>query len=300
MDYRACIQQSIDYIETHLKQQMAVEELAALVGFSSYHYYRVFDAYVGLPVMEYIRCRRIAHAAAELASSRRILDIALDYGFDTHAGFTRAFSRIYGLSPEKYRFHASGCLPEKVDLMRLAAHYKISGGIIMQPKIMTKSAFKVAGYALETTSEGGENSREIPAFWQRYMLEGWGTVLHEKIAAVSHDEYGICFSTDMQTGRFTYCIGVEVPTFENLPKELITKEVPTANYAVFSTLPAARADFVAAIQNTWRFIYNEWLPTSGYEFAENCADFERYGDTCMGDENLVMEIYIPIKKREER
>jgi AraC-like DNA-binding protein len=61
MNYRACIQASIDYIEEHLKEELTAEGLASIAGFSVYHYSRVFHAYVGKPVMEYIRCRRLAY-----------------------------------------------------------------------------------------------------------------------------------------------------------------------------------------------------------------------------------------------
>ena len=104
----------------------------------------------------------------------------------------------------------------------------------------------------------------------------------------------------MASGKFIYCIGVEVGSYDGLSEELYQREVPAATYAVFSTPPAARAVFVDSIQNTWRYIYNEWLPTSGYEYTEGCADFERYGEACMGDENLTIDICIPIAKREER
>src|SRR4051794_34736340 len=105
VDYRKCIQDSIDYAEEHLQDYLSIEQLASIAGFSPYHYYRVFHVYVGMPVMEYVRRRRLAHAAAELAHGRRIIDIALDYGFDTHNGFAKAFRKIYGCPPENYRMH---------------------------------------------------------------------------------------------------------------------------------------------------------------------------------------------------
>jgi AraC family transcriptional regulator len=126
MNYRACIQESLDYIEDHLKDDLTAETLARIAGFSPYHYYRVFQAYVGKPVMEYIRCRRLAYAVVELAQGRRILDIALDYGFETHNGFSKAFRKLYGCSPETYRLHGTEQVPAKVDLF-LFAQYQLKG-----------------------------------------------------------------------------------------------------------------------------------------------------------------------------
>ncbi len=137
MDHTACIQRTLDYIEDHLKERLSAEELARQAGFSQYHFYKVFHSRTGLPIMDYIRRRRLAHAAADMAGRRNLLEIALDYGFETHAGFTKAFRKTYGLTPEQYRIHATGRVPERVDLAKLA-DYKMSGGMMMRPTIVSK------------------------------------------------------------------------------------------------------------------------------------------------------------------
>ena len=113
MDYRLCIQNSIDYIEEHLQECITVAELANVAGFSPYHYYRVFNAYVGIPVVEYIRRRRLAYAAAELACGRRIIDIAMDYGFDTHNGFAKLFVRRMAVPPNNTVAMSQGRCPKR-------------------------------------------------------------------------------------------------------------------------------------------------------------------------------------------
>lgn len=299
MDYRACIQQSIDYIEIHLKEDITVEELAALAGFSSYHYYKVFQVYVGMPVMKYIRKRRMAYAAIELLNGRKILDIALDYGFDTHAGFTKAFRKSYGVSPEQYRIHGTKWIPEKADLMKLAG-YKIMGGIIMQPKFIVKPAFKIVGYELKTTTSDGKSNEEIPKFWDRYFRESWGKTLHEELDPVSHAEIGACLQPDMKTGNFSYVIGVEVKDFDNVPEGLFKAEINECSYAVFTTPPSDRKNngFINTIQGTLNYIWNEWFPESGYEYAPNGVDFELYDKRSYGYEGIVMDIYMPVVKKE--
>ncbi|WP_322922566.1 AraC family transcriptional regulator [Paenibacillus campi] len=299
MNYRECIQSTIDYIEQHLKQPLRVEELATRSGFSLYHFYKVFQSQTGLPVMEYIRRRRLAYAAADMASTRTLLDIALDYGFETHAGFTKAFRKTYGLSPEQYRMHATGYIPEQVDLAKLA-DYQLIGGMMMRPTFIIKPEFKLAGYALETRVNG-ENMTDIPAFWERYNNENWAHTLHETIQPISHAEYGACIMNDAQSEHFRYVIGVEVDSFAHVPEGLFTTTVPAATYAVFTTPPANRADggFVRAIQGTTTYIYNEWFPSSGYAYASGGVDFEMYDERCYGNDNLVMDIYIPVHKKEQ-
>lgn len=296
MDYRACIQRSIDYIEEHLQDGIGLEDLAALAGFSPYHYCRVFQYSVGISVMDYVRQRRMAHAAAELVTGQRVLDVAVKYGFDTHAGFTKAFRKALGLTPERYRRLGTGCVPAKADLMRLV-EYNIRGGVVMQPKIVFRPSCKIAGFELQTTADGS-NQREIPAFWDRYFAENWCSVLHQQINPVSHHELGICFPSDPATGRFSYVIGVEVENYDRVPAELFRAELPAATYAVFTTPPADRANgqFSAAIQGTWQYIWDEWFPSSGYEYAAGAVDFELYDERSSGDTGLVMDIYVPIRR----
>lgn len=91
------------YIEENLKADIALEELATRAGISLFYFLRVFCENTGSPVRQYIVRRRLAHAASEIASGAKAVDVALAYGFDTHAGFYKAFRRLYGCSPSRYR-----------------------------------------------------------------------------------------------------------------------------------------------------------------------------------------------------
>lgn len=295
MDYRACMQKSVDEIEGHLQEEITVERLAASAGFSPFHFYRIFQAYVGMPVMSYVRYRRLAHAAAELATGTRVLDLALKWGFDTHAGFTRAFVKTFGVTPEHYRLHGTGRIPAPVDLMQLC-DYQLTGGIVMEPKFVTRPAFYVAGYQLRTNSANGESNKEIPAFWQDYMKNHMDT-LHSSFTPVNHNEYGICMDMDIETGEYSYVIGLEVKDPDSVPDQFHKALVPAATYAVFTTPPSDQEGFVAAIQGTWAFIYEQWFPASGYEYAPGCADFELYDERCMGETGKQIDIYLPVVKK---
>lgn len=297
MDYRACIQRSIDYIEEHLQDGIGLDALAALAGFSPYHYCRVFQYSVGISVMDYVRQRRMAHAAAELVAGQRVLDVAVKYGFDTHAGFTRAFRKALGLTPERYRSLGTGRVPAKADLVKLV-EYDIRGGVIMQPKVVFRPSCKIAGFELQTAADGS-NTREIPAFWDRYFAENWCSVLHQEISPGSHADLGVCFPADAATGRFSYVIGVEVENYDRVRAELFRAELPAATYAVFTTPPADRAngEFSRAIQGTWQYIWDEWFPASGYEYPAGAVDFELYDERSSGVTGLVMDIYVPIQRK---
>lgn len=96
------LQKSLDYIEDNLKSEICVTELAGLSGYSLYHYYHLFQKYLGIPVMQYITRRKLLHAVYEIAGGGLMVDVALSYGFATYAGFSKAFIREFGCSPSKY------------------------------------------------------------------------------------------------------------------------------------------------------------------------------------------------------
>lgn len=116
MDYKHIIQKSVDYIEENLKTELSADELAEHAGFSLFHYYRIFQQFVGMPVMQYIVRRRLAHAIYEVQCGRKMIDAALDYGFDTHAGFYKAFQRENDCSPSEYLRRAPARQPQKINL----------------------------------------------------------------------------------------------------------------------------------------------------------------------------------------
>ena len=96
------IKSSLDYIEQNLKTDIKTKELANMTGYSVTHYYRLFNKVTGLSVANYISKKRINHALFEILAGRKAIDAVLDYGFDTYAGFYKAFVKIFGCSPMKY------------------------------------------------------------------------------------------------------------------------------------------------------------------------------------------------------
>ncbi len=114
------LQKVIDYIEENLKTELKIEELAAMAGFSTYHFMHVFGDMVGMPLYAYITKRRVKNAIYEIYKGSKLIDTALLYGFDTHAGFFKAFKREYGCSPSKFIKSTLVCKPDLVNLRREA------------------------------------------------------------------------------------------------------------------------------------------------------------------------------------
>lgn len=295
MDYKTEIQRTIDFIESNLKNDIKPESLAGLIYLSQKHYYRLFRKYIGVSVMDYIRRRKLAHAIFDIMKGNRILDVALDYGFDSHSGFTKAFKKQYGMSPVKYMMYAATAVPKPINILSQSSKYEIYGGVIMEPKIIHKPAFKIAGYGIKI--DGEKSTKECPALWAKHDIEGWEVKLYSQLHYKKHGEYCICYETNVETGEFVYIVGIEVTDLSNITDDMVLADIPSADYAVFTTPPADEEDFPKIIRNTWHYIINEWFPDSGYVWDETKPDFEFYDERCHESTNKIMEIHVPVTKK---
>lgn len=98
------IQRTVRWLETKIEDSIKNEEIARFTGYSFYHLHRLFQEHVGISLHEYVRQRRITSAANKLIyTDTRVLDIAFSYQFESQESFTRAFRKVYGLPPGKYR-----------------------------------------------------------------------------------------------------------------------------------------------------------------------------------------------------
>ncbi|WP_235822133.1 AraC family transcriptional regulator [Gottfriedia luciferensis] len=293
------LQKVIDYIEEHIKDEINPEKLAKLVGYSPYHFSRIFYKHIGYTIMDYVLKRKLQFALHELVNGNKILQIALDYGFETHSGFTKAFKKCFGTPPSLYKQHCPKSLPQKLDLMSL--HKKNTGGIVMQPKIVKTKSFSVAGKTFEINKENVTYTRDAPAYWEQEGLTD-GSIerfLYKLLSPRKHGEYCINLTSSYNEDKFNYLFAVEYDQDIELPDGITHLQIPDTTYAIFRTPLVELEQFVSAIKGTWIYILEDWFPQSAYEVDEDSFDFEFYDEHChyWDFEKIYMEIYIPIKER---
>lgn len=125
MEHVARVTAALNYIERHLRDGIAVDDVAAAAHYSPSHFHAVFGQVTGRTIADYTRGRRLACAALDLAFSRkRILDIALEYRFESQEAFSRAFRRLYGVTPGAFRGR-----PEYVDVVTRVGIHRTLGEI---------------------------------------------------------------------------------------------------------------------------------------------------------------------------
>lgn len=293
VNYSKDIDKCIEFIENNIKEAITVSEVADYVGYSVNHFCRVFTLCKGISIMEYLRKRKLSLAAIELFKGRKIIDIALEYGFETSSGFSKAFRKAFGYSPTQYIARMDGYFNKRTT-------FKI-GGYIMKPIIVKKAAFKVAGYGINTNIGGTNYTKDIASFWSNYDGENLESKMYEILNPPKHGEVGLCVPTD-EGGNVSYLLGVIVEDFSKVTRDMITVEVPEAEYAVFTTPPVDvtvdpdQDKFSEVIKETWKYIFEEWFKDSGYIYNEDKLDFEFYDERCHYRTDTVMEIYVPIKR----
>lgn len=253
------IQQAVEYIETHLQEDLNMERIAAQSCFSAYHFQRLFHAVSGFSVWEYIRKRRLAEAAALLKrSDRNILEIAVAYQYNSQEAFTRAFENCFAVTPAQYR-KAERSLPKLAKINFGAAHPKINGALrLKRPHIITVPPAKITGFSYRANLENEQYYREIPAFWFEFYRQGRQKRIPNRLAPDT--ALGLAFDT-VQRDALPYLIGAQVTHFAaELESGFENHPLPGGKYGEF-TLNGPIRD----IENAFRYIYGIWLPNSKYE-----------------------------------
>ena len=266
------------HIETHFNEELTLDDVAQIAGVSRFHLTRAFGLGAGMPLVKYLRGRRLTEAARALAGGAPdILALALQAGYGSHEAFTRAFKDHFGLTPEAVRAqghvqHLNLVEPIRMDETLLTT--------LEPPRFEDGRALLLAGLV---ERYGVEASAAIPAQWQRFAPH-----LGQVPGQIGRVAYGVLYNSD-DAGNADYMTGVEVADFSNVPAAFTRLRVAAQRYAVFS-----HRQHISEIRRTWYTIWNKWLPESGIE-ALDAPDFERYGEEFDGRTGLRgVEIWVPI------
>lgn len=192
------IQGSIDYIEKNLKSEISAQELADQVNFSMFHYYHLFQAAVGIPVMQYITRRKLLYAIYEISCGNKIMDTALDYGFYTYSSFYKAFKREFGYSPKQFLKNNKVNKPYKINLFQedyiMITHKKLS-------EILTN--WKLENETIKDIFyESGEKSDNAYYVGENYIIKVFanlGRLKNYINISKSIEKLGVSVSTPIET-----------------------------------------------------------------------------------------------------
>ena len=283
------LERAIEYIENHLNENIGLSDVSRETGYSYYHMTRLFSSVLGESVGRYINRRRLYYAAEKLIySDQRVIDIALDCGFESSEAFSRALKLAFGSSPTAYR---KAGLDLVVNAKRKLAPVDvghIADNISRSPELVMLKEIRVAG--LRGTTSLFDN--RLPGLWEEFMR------LHKDLFVTAGAGYGICETQQTVYTKdgdvmFAAMVGSPVNTFDDLPPflPLDTKILRAGKFAVFTH----RGTF-ANLFKTYQYIFGTWLPAAKEELddREDFEVYEREVSTFDAPDNEV-KIYIPIK-----
>lgn len=93
----------LEYIHQNIHTRLVAEEVAYHFGYSKWYFCKKFRDWTGKTFVEYVRGYRMQLAATEILSGKKIIDVAMDWGYDSISGFNKAFCKEYGCLPREYR-----------------------------------------------------------------------------------------------------------------------------------------------------------------------------------------------------
>ncbi len=289
MDQMKQLNLAMAYIEENLSGEIDFQKVAQLACCSEYHFRRLFSFLSGMPLGEYIRCRRLAQAAFDLCEgSEKIIDIALKYGYDSPDSFTRAFQAFHGITPSEAR---KGSASLKA-LPPMTFQLTIKGGNKMNYRIEEKGEFKIVGIKkrIKLIFEGV--NPEMDSIWQSLTME-----IITQLKSLSNVEPKGMLSVSanfeeraVEGTELDQYIGVATTMTPPADFDVLTVEAST--WAVFTAV----GEFPKALQETWAGIYAQWFPTSGYEHTGGPEIlWNESPDTSLA--NYKSEIWIPVRKK---
>lgn len=280
------LQKALQYMEEHLDEKLETSEIAKQACLSSFHFQRTFSVLTDTTVGEYIRRRRLSCAGQELMNKElRVLDAALKYGYESPEAFTKAFRKQHGSTPSDIR-NGKGKLtiynPFSIQIL-------LKGAEPMNVKIVEMEGFQAIGKKRSFSYKEGENFREIPRFWS----EANGDGSTEALAAWNNGQIrgilGICTDTNSENKDMDYWIAAASTKEAQQGYDTIT--IPPSKWAIF----AVHGAMPDSMQQTWKKIYGEWFPTSGYMQVAS-PQLEVYGEGNPHSANYYSEIWIPVER----
>lgn len=285
MEWLERLNQSLDYMEENLSGTISYERAAQIACCSVFHYQRMFSYIAGVPLSEYIRRRRMTEAAFDLQrNGMKVIDAALKYGYESPTSFNRAFQSVHGVSPAAA--HSEG-VPLRAYL-RISFKISIKGDNQMNYKIETKDSFRIVGAKKHFSMDLEESFAKVPLFWQETAQAG---LLPKLCSLINQPPLGVMGVTTCMNGSdFDYYIAVA--TDQPVPDGMREYEVPACTWAVFECI----GPMPNSIQELQKRILSEWLPVSGYEYAD-APDIEVYPEGDQTAANYKCEVWFPVIKK---
>ncbi|AOS43018.1 Right origin-binding protein [Lacunisphaera limnophila] len=296
--YRQAVLRSLDTIEQGLRRPLALHALARRAGFSLWHFHRIFAEHTGESLGSYLRKRRLTAAAGELArSDRSVLDVALDYQFESHEAFTRAFKAAFDATPSEFRRTGKLAWLRTRPEITPARLHALPTQTTMKPRIVSLPALNLLGLSarfVPPLSPAADNLDVVPKLYERFcpLIPGLPAMLDQYIYGAAR------YPTDRagaNPDEREYLASINVAAGTKPKKPLVLWSIPAGTYACFT-----HRGPIARFGETIHYVFGTWLPRSKFIHGDGPnldRQDERFGD---GGPDSEFDFLIPVKPKPAR
>lgn len=273
----------LNYIEDNLKADIDLVIIEKKAGCSIYNFQRIFSFLTGVSLAEYIRRRRMTKAAFEIQhTNTKIGEIGSQYGYEVAASFNRAFQSVHEVSPIRAREEGIklNCYP------KISFSLSVKGDESMKYRIESRTHMRVIGVRTELVEDAEENEKIVPRFWSETLESAAFKALLEIESIEPKGILGITVYNN-PNDIFYY---IAVASNSEKPDGLCELVIPEAKWVIFEN----DGFFPESIQAIYKRFLTEWLPFSGYEWAEK-PDIEVYPVSNSKLQKGHSEVWIAIK-----
>lgn len=280
--YARRIERVIEYVCSHLEEDLCVERLSAVAGFSKFHFHRQFSAFTGFSVAQFVRLVRLKRAAYQLAFApqRALIDIALDAGFSAPESFSRAFKDVLGQTPSDFR--RSPCWGAWANEHRLPTPIRSNS---MHPEIVQFETTRVA--VLEHQGPRDTLMASVARFIQWRKASGDSPVENCRTFGIPRNRPD---RVEPALFRFDICGELRGELRAN-DVGIIEKTIPGGRCAM-----ARHVGSTDRLDDTVRSLYAVWLPQSGEQLRDFPFFFHYVKRVPSVPEHAqVTDVYLPLR-----
>jgi AraC family transcriptional regulator len=274
-EHLEAVQRMQTCIADHVNEPITLSMLAKAAGYSPYYCARIFKEYTGSTPFDYIRRLRLTKSALKLRDEKvRVVDVAFDFVFDSHEGFTRAFAKEFGLTPKRYAQK-----PKPIPLF-LPSDVRGSAKLLEmkgKSKEMSETAKAIFVQIVERPARKlillrGKAATHYFEYCDEVGCDVWGIL--SSIKEALYEPIGMWMPPNLKpAGTSTYTQGVEVPLDYDgeIPEGFEMIELPPCQMLIFQGQPYDDENFGDAIDELWQQIENFNPEIYGYEWADEDA-----------------------------
>ncbi|WP_010297653.1 AraC family transcriptional regulator [Candidatus Odyssella thessalonicensis] len=282
MSYDHRINRIIEFIGKNLDADFTLNQLSEIACFSKYHFHRLFTAYTGLSLHQYIRWLRLKRAAHQLVveTDKSIISIALNAGFETHESFARAFRQMCGENPSEFRVKANWRTWETPPYSLPITREEIMKIIIKEFPMRRLAVIEHRG----DPQRVGESVNKLITWAKSQPID---------LRPRPGQAFGFAYDDPevVPAEEFRFDLALTVPENFKMDDQVIEKELPAGRYAI-----AIHKGSRKNISDTIYGLYRGWLPGSGEELGDLPCIFCYYNfDHEVAETELVTEVWVLLK-----